>query len=245
VSIGQHFAKMYDITIEDPAPHKEGETKPRLLVWQNSWGLSTRSIGVMMLVHGDDKGAVVPPRVAETQAVIIPVGVTAKTTEEEKTKLSATVDEIASTLQKAGVRAEKDTRDHYSPGWRFADAEIKGIPIRIEFGPKDMANGTVMTVRRDNGEKASIKVDDLATGVPELLEKMQAEMLARARKEYDEHRVVVTKWEELVPILNKKNVVLIPHCESGDCADSVKDETSGVGEDEKAPSMGAKCKFCY
>jgi prolyl-tRNA synthetase len=237
--LGQHFAKMYNITIEDPTPG--GGAKPPLLVWQNSWGLSTRSIGVMMLVHGDDKGAVVPPRVAETQTVIIPVGITAKTAEEDKAKLYAIVDEITATLQKAGVRAEKDTRDHYTAGWKFSDWELKGVPLRIEFGPKDMANGTIMTVRRDNGEKSSVKIDDLATGVSEVLEKMQADMLARARKEYDEHRIVVKKWEDLVPVLNKKNVVLIPHCEDGDCADKVKDETSGAGEDEKAPSMGAKC----
>lgn len=116
-NLGQHFAKMYDITVEDPNP----DNKERLYVWQNSWGLTTRSIGVMMLVHGDDKGAVIPPRVAEIQAVIIPVGVTAKTAEEDKTKLYSTVDDIAATLKKAGVRAEKDTRDHYTAGWKFSD----------------------------------------------------------------------------------------------------------------------------
>jgi prolyl-tRNA synthetase len=244
--LGQHFAKMYDITVEDPAPRKEGEVKERLYVWQNSWGLTTRSIGVMMLTHGDDKGAVIPPRVAEIQAVIIPVGITAKTSAEDKDKLLAEVDNIASTLQSVGVRVEKDTRDHYNAGWKFANWELKGIPLRIEFGPKDMANGVVMTARRDTNDKATIAISDLATGVPKLLETMQADMLARARKEYDSHRIVVTDWEKVVPTINKKNVVLIPHCEDGDCADAVKDETAkkgqtdGQAEDEKAPSMGAK-----
>jgi prolyl-tRNA synthetase len=244
--LGQHFAKMYDITVEDPAPRKEGEVKERLHVWQNSWGLTTRSIGVMMLTHGDDKGAVIPPRVAEVQAVIIPVGITAKTSAEDKEKLLNEVDNIASTLAKVGVRAETDTREHYNAGWKFANWELKGIPLRIEFGPKDMANGVVMTARRDTNEKATIAISDLATGVPKLLETMQADMLARARKEYDEHRIVVKDWEQVVPIINKKNVVLIPHCEDGDCADAVKDETAkkgqtdGQAEDEKAPSMGAK-----
>jgi prolyl-tRNA synthetase len=244
--LGQHFARMYDITVEDPAPRKEGEVKERLHVWQNSWGLTTRSIGVMMLIHGDDKGAVIPPRVAEVQAVIIPVGVTAKTTPEDKEKLYSEVDKIEAALSGAGVRVEKDLRDHYNAGWKFNDWELRGVPLRIEFGPKDMANGVVMTARRDTNDKATIAISDLASGVPKLLETMQEEMLARARKEYDDHRVVVTDWEKVVPTVNGKNVVLIPHCEDGDCADAVKDETAKKGqtegqpEDGKAPSMGAK-----
>lgn len=239
--LGQHFAKMYDITVEDPAGGKE-----KLYVWQNSWGLTTRTIGVMMLTHGDDKGAVIPPRVAEIQAIIIPVGITAKTSIEDKDKLLGEVDSMVATLEAAGVRVEKDTRDHYNAGWKFANYELKGIPLRIEFGPKDMANGVVMTARRDTNEKATMPISDLAIGVPKLLESMQADMLAKARKEYDDHRIVVTDWKQIVPILNKKNVVVIPHCEDGDCADAVKDETAKQGEtdgqpeDEKAPSMGAK-----
>lgn len=244
--LGQHFARMYNITVEDPAPRKEGEVAEKLHVWQNSWGLTTRSIGVMMLTHGDDKGAVIPPRVARIQAIVIPVGITAKTTPEDKEKLLAEVYNIVSTLKKAGVRVDKDARDYYGAGWKFANWELKGVPLRIELGPKDLANGVVMTARRDTNDKATIPIADLATGIPDLLETIQGDMLARARKEYDEHRVVVRTWEEIVPVINKKNVVLIPHCEDGDCADAVKDETAKQGEtdgqpeDEKAPSMGAK-----
>jgi prolyl-tRNA synthetase len=241
---------MYDITVEDPAPKKEGEAqKERLYVWQNSWGLTTRSIGVMMLIHGDDKGAVIPPRVSEIQVIIIPVGVTAKSSEEDKNKLYGTIDEIAKTCRDAGVRIETDLRDNYNAGWKFNDWELKGVPMRIEFGPKDAANGVVTTSRRDTGEKSTIPIKDLATGVPAALEQMQNDMLARAKKLYDEHRVEVEKWDDVVPILNGKNVVLIPHCLDGDCADLVKDETAargrgeGVAEDVKAPSMGAKGAF--
>lgn len=244
--LGQHFAKMYDITVEDPSPKKEGEVAKRLYVWQNSWGLTTRSIGVMMLIHGDDKGAVIPPRVAEIQAIIIPVGVTAKTTEEAKKHLYDTIEKIHKTLKDTGVRAEMDLRDNYSPGWKFSDWELKGVPLRIEFGPKDAEKGVVSTARRDTNEKATIPITELATGVPAALEKMQNEMFDRAKKEYDSHRKMVTEWEQIVPVLNGKNVVLVPHCADGDCADAVKDETAKLGqaanavEDAKAPSMGAK-----
>jgi prolyl-tRNA synthetase len=247
--LGQHFAKMYDITVEDPAPRKEGEApKPRLHVWQNSWGLSTRSIGVMMLVHGDNKGAVIPPRVAEIQAVLIPVGITAKTTDEDKNKHYDKIVEMTKTLVDAGVRAESDIRENYNAGWKFNEYELRGIPLRIEFGPKDAAAGVVMTARRDTGDKQSINITDLATGIPTLLEKIQAEMLSKAKAEYDAHRLQLTDWNKFVPTLNAKNVVVIPHCLDGKCADLVKDETAALAkkdqeeEDKKAPSMGAKCK---
>ncbi len=122
----------------------------------------------------------------------------------------------------------------------------QGIPLRIEFGPRDLASSTVQTARRDTGEKATVVIADLATGIPIALEQMQNDMFTRAKKEYDEHRVKVTDWEVVVPTLNKKNVVLIPSCLDGDCCDAVKDETAVKGksdqaaEDAKAPSMGAK-----
>lgn len=248
--LGQHFAKMYGITVENPTPIKEGESadsyQKRLFVWQNSWGLTTRSIGVMMLIHGDDKGAVIPPRVSETQCVIIPVGVTAKTSEEDKTKLYDGVDEIHKRLLAAGVRAEKDTRDNYNAGWKFADYELKGIPLRIEYGPRDLASGNVLTVRRDTGEKVTIPITELESGIATALETMQKEMFERAKEQYDEHRVKVTDWETIIKVLNEKNVVLIPSCLGGDCCDAVKDETAAKGkadsaaEDAKQPSMGAK-----
>jgi len=248
--LGQHFAKMYNITVENPTPMKEGESadayQKRLYVWQNSWGLTTRSIGVMMLIHGDDKGAVIPPRVSETQCVIIPVGVTNKTSDDDKKKLYDSVDDIHKRLVAAGVRAEKDTRDNYNAGWKFADYELKGIPLRLEFGPRDMASGNVLTVRRDTGEKTTYPIANIEDDIKKALETMQNDMLTKARNEYEEHRKKVTDWEAMVPTLNAKNVVLIPSCLDGDCCDAVKDETAAKGkadnaaEDAKAPSMGAK-----
>ena len=141
---------MFNITVEDPAAREAGESK-HIHIWQNSWGLTTRSIGVTALTH-----LVIPPRVAEIQVIIIPVGATAKTTSEEKEKLYNEIDALAEVLRPANVRVETDMREGYSPGWKFNDWELKGISLRIEFGPKDSARHVVTTSRRgiDNKDEA-------------------------------------------------------------------------------------------
>jgi len=243
--LGQHFAKMFDITVEDPSQQiKEGEKRDKLHVWQNSWGFTTRSIGVMVLVHGDDNGLVVPPRVAEVQVVIVPVGINAKTTDEERNKLYDQVAGLRSQLEEVGVRVECDMREGYSPGYKFNDWEMKGVPLRLEFGPKDAANGVVTTSRRDAPGKDTIPVTDIAQRVPELLETIQKDMFQRASDEYASHRKIVTDWKDFVPTLNDKNVILIPHCLGGECEDEIKKDSAGNLEgqevDARAPSMGAK-----
>lgn len=200
------------------------------------------------MVHGDDRGAVIPPRVCEIQAVLIPVGLTAKHGPEPRKELIEKIEAIASDLRNANVRVYADTRDHYSAGWKFNEYEMTGVPLRLEFGPKDAANGVVATVRRDNGEKGNIKVSEIATGVPALLETIQKDMYNRAKAAYDSHRVEVTDWADVVPRLNEKNVLWIPHCLNGDCADAVKKETAEMCKttaeiDPRAPSMGAKGKL--
>ena len=243
--LGQHFSKMFNITVEDPSA-KEGEKKPALNVWQNSWGFTTRSIGVMVLVHGDNKGLVLPPRVAETQVVIVPVGVKASTKPEEKERLHKETEALKSVLVEAGVRTEVDMREGYSPGWKFNDWELKGVPLRLEFGPKDSENHVVTTSRRDQEGKATIPITAIGTQVPALLETIQNDLYNRAATDYKAHRVKVTKWEDFVPALNNKNVCLIPHCVQGSCEDEIKElskrksDDDDAPEDARAPSMGAK-----
>lgn len=247
--LGQHFSKMFNITVEDPNP-KEGGKAEHVHVWQNSWGLTTRSIGVMILTHGDNRGMVIPPRVAEIQVVLIPVGVNAKMSAEAKEELYSKVKSIHESLIEAGVRVESDYREGYSPGWKFNDWELKGIPLRIEFGPKDAEKGVVTTSRRDIDDKdaarGTINVDDVSKEVPKLLEQIQADMFAKADKAYRDHRIQLTNWDEFVPTLNGKNVVLVPHCEGDKCEDEVKAKSAktalgdGVAEDKQAPAMGAK-----
>ena len=246
--LGQHFARMFDITVEDPSPQtKEGEAREKLFVWQNSWGFTTRSIGIMVLVHGDDKGLVIPPRVAEVQVVIVPVGVTSKMPDADKRNLYDQVDSLRQTLEDADIRVECDYREGYTVGYKFNDWEMKGVPLRLEFGPKDAAKGIVTTSRRDQegGQKGEIAIPDLATQIPALLESIQSDMFAKASAEYASHRVLVREWADFVPALNGKNVVLVPHCTVGECEDEIKrDSSGGVVEgqevDVRAPSMGAK-----
>ncbi|KAF1955691.1 prolyl-tRNA synthetase [Byssothecium circinans] len=248
-ALGQHFSKMFNITVEDPNAKEAGKSE-HVHVWQNSWGLTTRSIGVMILTHGDRRGLVIPPRVAEIQVIVIPVGVTAKMTPEAKEELYKKVQGIADDLKSVDIRVETDYREGYSPGWKFNDWELKGIPLRIEFGPKDAEKGQVTTSRRDIDDKdqarGETKVDDLKEAIPKLLEQIQSDMFNKAKKAYDDHRVQLTNWDDFVPTLNGKNVVLVPHCEGEKCEDEVKAKSArtalgdGVAEDKQAPAMGAK-----
>lgn len=243
--LGQNFSKMFDITVEDPAP-KNGEKAGHLHVWQNSWGLSTRVIGVMVMIHGDDKGLVLPPRIARLQAIIVPVGVTKSTTPEDKTKLYDQLQTIKDTLKKSGVRADYDIRDGYTPAWKFNDWELKGVPLRLEYGPKDAAKEVVSYARRDTGEKGTISLANLSTEVPALLETIQNSLYTKADAAFKAHRLVINDWNEVVPALDAKNVVLIPSCLGEKCEDKIKDLTKGgaseeVGPDgKKVPTMGMK-----
>ncbi|PKS09259.1 hypothetical protein jhhlp_003873 [Lomentospora prolificans] len=239
--LGQNFSKMFDIKVEDP------DVKGKHInVWQNSWGLSTRVIGVMVMIHGDDKGLVLPPRIARIQTAIVPVGITKNTTPEERENLDKRLEEIKQTLVKAGVRVEVDVREGYTPAWKFNDWELKGVPLRIEFGPKDSAKNVVSWARRDTGEKGTTDIADIATKIPELLETIQQDLYTKADKSFREHRLKITNWAEVVPALDAKNVVLIPFCLDGKCEDRIKELTTGNPEETtdggapKAPTMGMK-----
>ncbi|KAK0715281.1 hypothetical protein B0H67DRAFT_490145 [Lasiosphaeris hirsuta] len=240
--LGQNFSKMFDITVEDPSDRGK-----HINVWQNSWGLSTRVIGVMVMIHGDDKGLVLPPRIAKIQAILIPVGLTAKMTAEEKENHLKQVDDLFAVLKKGGIRTDVDTREGYTPAWKFNDWELKGVPLRLEFGPKDAAKEVVSYARRDTGEKGTIPISELTTKAAELLETIQKDLYNKADAAYKAHRIQITNWDEVVPALDAKNVVIIPSCLVPECEDKIKeltkghsDETADTPEGQKAPSMGMK-----
>jgi prolyl-tRNA synthetase len=201
------------------------------------------------MIHGDDKGAVFPPRVAEYQVALIPLGLVAKTKPEDKEKLLKEIVEISQTLSSAGIRVECDTRSHYTAGWKMSEYELRGIPLRIEYGPKDAANGVVTTVRRDTGEKGVVPVGEVTQAVAKLLEQIQDDMFQKAKKSYDEHIKSTQDWSQVVGLLSGKNVIRMPHCGDGACADAIKKETAEMTKvedpDPRAPSMGAKGEFLH
>ena len=223
--LGQNFSRadMFNISVEDPNdPTGQG----KIFVWQNSWGLSTRTIGVMVMVHGDNQGLVLPPRVASVQTIIVPCGITAKTTEEQRQEITAKCEELVATLKKGGVRARADLRDGYTPGYKFNDWEQKGVPLRLEIGPQDLAKKQTLGVRRDTGVKAPIPLANVGTAVPALLETIQSEMFARAKEVYWSRIKQVTEWEKLVPALDDKCAVVLPWCEVESCEDDIKERSA-------------------
>lgn len=245
--LGQNFSRMFNISVEDPEASEEARGKPegRIHVWQNSWGLSTRTIGVMVMVHGDNKGLVMPPRVSQVQVVIVPCGITVKTLPKERDMILDACQMTAKNLQKAGLRAKADLRDNYNPGYKFNDWELRGVPVRIEIGPKDLEKHQVVAVRRDTGVKDDIKADGLESTLKALLDTIHNDMFKRADDVYRAHRKVVTEWADFTPTLNGKNHVIIPWCEVESCEDAIKDRSARQADDdepqdERAPSMGAK-----
>ncbi|SCU98041.1 LAFA_0G15082g1_1 [Lachancea sp. 'fantastica'] len=240
--LGQNFSKMFNISVENPL----GPEHPKVYAYQNSWGLSTRVIGVMVMIHSDNKGLVLPPRVAQKQCVVLPVGINAKTSDEERAAIHQKAKEIEQQLRSANIRAFGDYNDNYTPGWKFAQYELKGIPLRLEFGPKDMTNEQISVVRRNDNRKYTVKLDDLTTRIPQILEEMQNDLYLRAKELFDSHRVIVEDWKDFVPALNKKNIILAPWCGVMECEEDIKDSSAKKDDgeefeaDEKAPSMGAK-----
>ncbi|KAG1696353.1 hypothetical protein DVH05_015558 [Phytophthora capsici] len=210
--LGQNFGKMFGISAE----YEDGK---KLIPWQNSWGFTTRSLGVMIMVHGDDKGLVLPPRVAPTQVIVVPIPFK---NQDEVEEIFGKADEIVAKLTAAGVRIEADKRRVYTPGWKYNHWELKGVPLRFEVGPKDIAKKQVRVVRRDNGAKEDIPEAELATRIPALLEQIQQDMLERATAQRDSHIREVTDWKDFVPALQEGCMVLTPFCDEIEWEETVK-----------------------
>lgn len=234
--LGQNFSKMFDIVFEDP------ETQEKQFVYQNSWGFTTRTIGVMIMVHADNQGLVLPPRVAPIQVVIVPCGVTVSMKEEEKKALFASCSELEECLRKENIRVQGDYRDNYSPGWKFNHWELKGVPIRIELGPKDLKNQQLVAVRRDSGEKSTISRPQAVTEIAALLQTVQKAMFEKASSELKGHLTVCKKWPELVAGLDKKDLIMAPFCGEIPCEEKIKKDSARDDEaaEAGAPAMGAK-----
>eukprot|EP00823_Brevimastigomonas_motovehiculus_P005731 TRINITY_DN4273_c0_g1_i1.p1 TRINITY_DN4273_c0_g1~~TRINITY_DN4273_c0_g1_i1.p1 ORF type:complete len:755 (-),score=273.91 TRINITY_DN4273_c0_g1_i1:166-2430(-) len=218
--LGQNFSKIFNIEFEN---EKGGKS----LAWQNSWGLTTRTIGVMVMTHGDDKGLILPPRVAPIQVVIVPVFY------KEPEKILAQADKLFTDLKAAGVRVKLDARDNYTPGWKYHEWEMKGVPLRVDLGPRDLEAQKVILCRRDLGTKTECKWSDIGKTVPKLLTEIQESMLAKAKKDHDSHMVQCRTWDQFMAALTNKNMALVPWCEVKQCEQTIKERTGEASKEMK------------
>ncbi|XP_054136278.1 bifunctional glutamate/proline--tRNA ligase isoform X5 [Melozone crissalis] len=234
--LGQNFSKMFEIVFEDPK--KPGEKQ---FAYQNSWGITTRTIGVMTMIHGDNMGLVLPPRVACIQVVIIPCGITNSLSEEDREALLKKCNEYRSRLLAVSIRVRADLRDNYSPGWKFNHWELKGVPVRVEVGPRDMKSQQFVAVRRDTGQKLTLSEHEAEEKLKQILEEIHANLYSRASEDLKSHMVVASNMEDFQKELDSGKIVQIPFCGEIECEDWIKKTTARDQDLEPgAPSMGAK-----
>ncbi|XP_054484588.2 bifunctional glutamate/proline--tRNA ligase isoform X6 [Agelaius phoeniceus] len=234
--LGQNFSKMFEIVFEDPK--KPGEKQ---FAYQNSWGITTRTIGVMTMIHGDNMGLVLPPRVACIQVVIIPCGITNSLSEEDREALLKKCNEYRSRLLAVNIRVRADLRDNYSPGWKFNHWELKGVPVRVEVGPRDMKSQQFVAVRRDTGQKLTLSEHEAEEKLEQILEEIHANLYSRASEDLKSHMVVASNMEDFQKELDSGKIVQIPFCGEIECEDWIKKTTARDQDLEPgAPSMGAK-----
>jgi prolyl-tRNA synthetase len=228
---GQNFAKAYNIKFID-------KNEKESYVWQNTYAISTRMLGVMFAIHSDGKGLILPPKMALNPIVIVPI-----IFDDSKDKVLKKAREIAEKLDGSFV----DEREGYNPGFKFNDWEMKGIPLRLEIGPKDLEKNQVVAVRRDNGKKELIKIPDLGKKVPAILEDIQKSLFARSKKLLESKVERADTLAVLKKVIDSKKVGVTPLCNKEACEDMMKSETKGAKAlfiaDEKV-KKGTKCIIC-
>lgn len=233
--LGTNFAVAFDIKYLD----RENQ---HTFAHTTSWGVSTRLIGAMIMVHGDDRGLVLPPKVAPTQAVIIPIG-PPKTREQ----VVARTNELHALLKQAGVRAKVDDRPDQSPGWKFNEYEMRGIPVRVELGPRDMENGQVVLVSRVSGEKRIVAQDRFVEEVQQMLTEIHNDMFEKAKQFRDEYFTSVETLDEMKQFLEQqRGFVLAGWCGSNACEAHVKEETGATSRNIpfEPAERKTKCLVC-
>ena len=229
---GTGFAEQFNITFTDR------ENKQRY-PHQTSWGMSTRIIGGIIMTHGDNNGLVLPPRIAPVQVIVVPVA-------QHKEGVTEKATELYDALKAAGIRAKIDLSDN-SLGWKCAQYEMKGVPLRIEIGPRDIENGVCMAVRRDNGDKISVALSELTSKVPELLDAVQRGLFDKAKKNLDEHIFEAHSLEEAKQLQEEKGgFIKTMWCGELDCELKMK-EQAGMSSrciPFKQENLGDTCPIC-
>ncbi|HUS87034.1 MAG TPA: proline--tRNA ligase [Bacteroidales bacterium] len=216
--LGQNFAKAFDVQFTSKAGNLE-------YVWSTSWGVSTRLMGALVMAHGDNEGLVLPPNLAPIQVVIIPI----YKGNSELANISATALEIKTKLEARGLSVKYDDRDTHKPGFKFAEYELKGVPVRIAIGPRDIENGTVEIARRDTLVKSVVSREVVADEVQNLLKDIQQNIFSRALKIREENTHTVNSWDEFREIIENKGGFVLAHWDgTADTEERIKDETKAT-----------------
>ena len=233
--LGQNFSKPFEVKFTD-------KDNVENFVWQTSWGVSWRLIGAMIMTHGDDKGLVLPPKVAPIQVVIIPIYYS----DEDGQKVLKKANELQDNIISKNIRVHIDDRDQLTPGYKFHDWELKGIPLRIEIGPKDIERNKVVLVKRYNKEKTDISFDDVAGKLDGVLVDIQKQMLISGKKVLDEMIHNISSYDEFKSKIEKGGLLQTPWCGKQECEEKIKEET---GADIRVIPFGSedsskKCVYC-
>lgn len=231
--LGQHFTKAFDITFAD-------RNSKLVHPYHTSWGASTRLIGGIIMTHGDNRGLILPPRVAPTQVVIIPIAA-------KKGNVIEKVDELFASLKAKGIRVEVDDRDNYSTGWKLNEWEMRGVPVRIEIGPKDIENNQAMVFRRDLLEKNAMYLDNIEDSIVELLDNIHDTMLEKARAHREEHTYQVDNMDEFKKVITETpGFVKTMWCGDAECEAKIKEETGATIRciPFEQENLGNKCLCC-
>ncbi len=215
--LGQNFSKVFDITFQ-------ARDKSLQHVWQTSWGMSTRVIGGIIMAHGDDSGLILPPRIAPYQVVIVPI-----TRGNWRETVLPFAHKVQSELVSHGVRTTLDDRDAYTPGWKFSEWELRGVPLRLEIGPKDIDKRQVLLVRRDTREKIPTPMDNLAIHVKRTLDLIQQALFDRALRFLNEHTTRVDSRDEFIRVMEgRPGFIISPWCGGTDCEGRIKTDTQAT-----------------
>jgi len=216
--LGQNFAKAFDVQYLTKENKKE-------YVWATSWGVSTRLIGALIMAHSDDQGLIMPPRIAPLQVVIVPI----YKGEESKPIIDEKVSLLINDLKSQGISVKYDNTDHARPGWKFAEYELKGVPVRVAMGLRDIENNVVELARRDTKEKSSVSIDGLALYIKNLLEEIQQNIFNKALAFRNENIREANSWDEFVELLDTKAGFVSAHWDgSGDTEEKIKEKTKAT-----------------
>ncbi|MBM3896110.1 MAG: proline--tRNA ligase, partial [Thaumarchaeota archaeon] len=233
--LGQNFSKPFEVKFSD-------KDNVETFVWQTSWGVSWRLIGAMIMIHGDDKGLVLPPKVAPIQVVIVPIYYT----DEDEKKVLEKASEIEKTLENKGLRVHVDKRSQLTPGFKFHDWELRGIPLRVEVGPKDLAKQKVVLVKRHSRQKTDVSLDKLENDIIPVLDEIQKELFESAKKLLSQMTQKVSDYDQFKSKIEAGGFFEAPWCGNQKCEEKIKEETGAdirvIPFDSK--NADGKCILC-